>query len=79
MNAIKQVGVIWNKAQDSQLSTVNDQLPDNVETLGAVPYDKDVFDSSMQDKTVFDLEQNNPAFVALRKILERSLKIQSKV
>jgi len=71
--SVKQAGVIWNKVRNSQLSILNDQLPDNVETLGAVPYDKAVFDSSMQERTVFDIEQNNPALLAVGKILENKL------
>ena len=42
---------------------------------GGVPYDKAVFDASMQGKTVFELEKNSPAFVAVGKIFEDKLKL----
>ena len=74
--SVKQIGVIWNKTvpiENRNLKIGNCQL----ETFGGVPYDKAVFDASMQGKTVFDLEDNSPAFVAVRKILERELKLES--
>ena len=74
--SVKQIGVIWNKTvpiENRNLKIGNCQL----ETFGGVPYDKAVFDASMQGKTVFDLEDNSPAFVAVRKILECKLNLKS--
>ena len=66
--SVKQIGVIWNRSE-------NIKELDGIETLGCVPYDKAVFETSMQGKTIFELEENSPAFLAVRKILEQKLKI----
>jgi len=63
---VKQIGVIWNRAESRQ--ELNE-----IDILGHVPYDKAVFDGSMQRKNIFDLETNSPAFLAVRKILEQKL------
>jgi CO dehydrogenase maturation factor len=63
---VKQTGVIWNRSADSRkLNTID--------IFGHIPYDKAVSDASMQGKTVFDLEENSPAFSAVSKILEHIL------
>lgn len=64
--SIKEIGVIWNRAE-------NAQKLDRIETLGCVPYDKAVFDASMQGKTIFDIAQDSGALSAVRKILEHKL------
>jgi CO dehydrogenase maturation factor len=69
---VKQIGVIWNRAENSK------EL-DGIDVLGYVPYDEVVFESSMQDKTIFDLEGDSPAFIAVRKILEDKLKFVARV
>jgi CO dehydrogenase maturation factor len=67
--AVEQIGVIWNKAADSKkLNTI--------ETFGHVPYDKAVSDASMQGKTIFDLAEDSPAFLAVQKILEQKLNLR---
>ncbi len=68
--SVKQIGLIWNKTTDSQKI---EQIGNTVETFGCIPYDKAMFDTSMQGKTIFDLEDNNPAFLAVQKILENKL------
>ncbi len=74
--SVKEIGVIWNNTvpiENRKSKIENCQL----ETFGSVPYDKAVFDASMQGKTVFDLEENSPAFSAVRKILEYKLNLRS--
>jgi len=74
--SIKEIGVIWNNTvpiENRKSKIENCQL----ETFGGVPYDKAVFDASMQGKTVFDVEENSPALLAVRKILERTLNLKS--
>ncbi|MHC4460577.1 MAG: ATP-binding protein [Planctomycetota bacterium] len=74
--SVKEIGVIWNNTlsiEKRKLKIGNCQL----ETFGGVPYDKAVFDASMQGKTVFDLEENSPAFLSVRNILERTLNLKS--
>jgi CO dehydrogenase maturation factor len=73
--SVKQIGVIWNNTlpvDDGRLTIENrkSKIENNIETLGCVPYDKAVFETSMQGKTIFELEDNSPAFLAVRKILE---------
>ena len=66
---VKRTGIIWNridKAEDI----------DGIETLGSVPYDKVVLDCSMQNKTIFDIEMDCPAFSAVRTIVEHELNIK---
>ena len=69
--SVKEIGVIYNRVQNCQLP-INCQL----ESFGCVPYDQAVFDASMQGKTVFDLEENSPALLGVRKILEHKLNLK---
>ena len=66
--SVKEIGVIWNRAESSK------QL-DGIDVFGYVPYDKAVLDASMQGQTVFDIEENSPAFSAVQKILEKKLNL----
>jgi CO dehydrogenase maturation factor len=68
--AVKQIGVIWNRADDSK------EL-NGIDILGHIPYDKAVSDASMQGKTVFDLKNDSPAFAAVCKMLEDILVLRS--
>jgi len=64
--SVKKIGVIWNRTESAkQLS--------GIETFGCIPFDESVFNASMQSKTIFDLEENSPAFLAMQKILEHIL------
>jgi CO dehydrogenase maturation factor len=63
---IKQKGIIWNRSE-------SDKEIDGIDNFGHIPYDKAVFDASMQDKTVFDLANDSPAFLKARKILEEKI------
>ena len=65
-----EIGVIWNKAESAGGL-------DEIETFGCVPFDQVIFDASMQSKTVFDLEEDSPAFSAVRKILKHKLNLKS--
>ena len=67
---VKQIGVIWNRAESRK--ELNE-----IDILGHVPYDKAVFDNSMQHKTIFDLEKNSPAFLAVQEILEDKMNLNS--
>jgi CO dehydrogenase maturation factor len=66
--SVKEIGVIWNRAE-------NNKDLDGIEIFGHIPFDQAVFDASMQNKTIFELEENNPALLAVRKILEHKLKL----
>jgi len=71
--AVKEIGVIWNKVDGKS----NEPKLEEIETLGSVPFDQLIFDASMQGKTVFELEENSPAFLAVRKIFEQKLTVKS--
>jgi CO dehydrogenase maturation factor len=73
--SVKQIGVIWNENRGSFPGTSIEHRASSIEleTFGCVPFDKTVFDASMQGKSVFDLEENSPAFSAVQKILEQKL------
>jgi len=60
---VKRKGIIWNRAD------IGKEI-DDIDNFGHIPYDKSVFDTSMQDKTVFDLANDSPAFSEVRKIFE---------
>ncbi|MHC4508370.1 MAG: ATP-binding protein [Planctomycetota bacterium] len=62
--AVKQIGLVWSRTDE-------DRKSNGIDILGHIPYDKDVSDASMQGKTVFDLEDDSPALVAARSILEQ--------
>jgi len=68
--SVEEIGLIWNRAETSK------DL-DGIEIFGYVPYDQAVFDASMQGKTIFDLEDDSPAFLAVRKILKNKLIIDN--
>jgi len=81
---IKHIGVIWNNTlpiDDCRLTIENlRRTPyggkseiENIETFGCVPFDESVFNASMQGKTIFDLDENSPAFLAVRTILESAV------
>ena len=67
---VKQIGVIWNRAENSKEI-------DGIDILGHIPYDKAVSDASMQAKTVFELANDSPAFSAASKIFEDILVLSS--
>jgi len=66
--SVKEIGVVWNRAESSK------QL-DGIDVFGYVPNDKAVLDASMRGQTIFDIEENSPAFSAVREILERKLNL----
>ena len=68
---VKKIGVVWNRAE-------NDKKLEGIDNFGHIPYDKTVFDASMQDKTVFDLKNDSLAFSAARKIFEDILASNSR-
>ena len=67
---VKKIGLVWNRADDGK-------KPDGMDILGHIPYDEAVSNASMQGKTVFDLDDNSPAFVAARRIVENILELSS--
>ncbi len=64
--SVKRIGVIWNR-------TDSFEKLDDIKTFGCVPYDDAVSNASMQGKTIFDIEENNPALAATKRILEQKL------
>jgi len=74
---VKEVGVIWNSTRVDAVKGDIDKF--EIPQFGWIPYDKSIFDASMQGKTVFDLEDNSPAFLAVREILDNKLKLNKVV
>lgn len=64
--AVRNVGVVWNRADTSKKLN-------GIDIFGHIPYDPSVSHASMQGKTVFDLEEDDPALEAVSRILERVL------
>ncbi|MFH1616045.1 MAG: AAA family ATPase [Planctomycetota bacterium] len=60
--SVKKIGVIWNKAQN------NNKL-DEIETIGCIPYDQALFDSSTQNKSIFEIAPNSTAVEAVENIV----------
>jgi len=78
--AVKEIGVIWNKTDVVSNDIDKFEIRNSkfeIACLGCVPYDKAVLDGSMQGKTIFDLEGNSPAFLAVQEILEGKLNLKS--
>lgn len=67
---VKETGVVWNRSD--VVPGGESELP-GIKTLGCIPQDPAVFDVSVQGKTIFDLEQDSPAFSAVRDIVTRTL------
>ncbi|MBN1974849.1 MAG: hypothetical protein JW787_14510 [Sedimentisphaerales bacterium] len=60
--------------EKKQLKTVQNEeqtAPNEVETFGCIPYDKEVFESSSRGENVFELDKNNPACLEVVKVLKR--------
>jgi CO dehydrogenase maturation factor len=64
--SVKKIGIIWNSAD-------NNKKLNGIDIFGYIPYDEDVSDASTQGKTIFDIKETDPAFIAIQKILERIL------
>lgn len=54
-------------------STEDNRELEKIEVFGCVPYDKVIFDASTEGKTIFDIELNSPAFLAVQKVVEHKL------
>ncbi|HIJ72335.1 MAG TPA: AAA family ATPase [Planctomycetes bacterium] len=67
--SIKQIGVLWNKVQSPQ------QL-DTIENLGFIPYDESLYETLNRGKTVFDIQEDSPAFSAIKAVLSEKLEIE---
>ncbi|MBN2594817.1 MAG: AAA family ATPase [Sedimentisphaerales bacterium] len=75
--SVKRIGVIWNKVPKQFDPDAQDYLVDNVETFGHVPSDMDVFNNTVQGKTVFEIAKDNPAYSVMDNILESALTLCS--
>jgi CO dehydrogenase maturation factor len=71
--SVKHIGVIWNKCESD--SSCESRL-DDIETLGYVPTDTSVLDASGQGKTVFDIQEDSPAYLAVQKIVKDKLTLK---
>jgi len=69
---VQNIGVIWNRADKSEKNRELEKL----DVFGFVPYDKAVFEASMKGKTVFEIEINSPAFLAVQEIIEHKVNLK---
>jgi len=69
--SVKEIGIIWSRADSYK------EL-EGIDTLGSVPYDKTVLDASMRGRTILDIEDNSPAYLAVRKIIGKKLNLEGK-
>ncbi len=67
---VKNIGLVWNRAADGKKL-------DGIDLLGHIPHDEAVSKASMQGKTIFDLDDDSPALVAARRIVENILELSS--
>jgi CO dehydrogenase maturation factor len=74
---VKRIGVIWNKVPDQFDRDAQDNTVNEVETFGYIPSNMDVFNNTVQGKTVFELAKDNPAYSAIDNILESVLTLCS--
>jgi len=65
---VKKVGLVWNNCKEGVTGPNIEKF--DISQLGSVPHNKEVFDVSMQGKTVFDIDENNPALLEVRRIFE---------
>ena len=78
--SVKRIGVIWNETRDPlqeiPATSIEHRVSSiEVENFGCVPYDDAVFNASIQGKTIFDVEKDSTAFLAVRKMLEEIIDI----
>ncbi len=67
---VRKKGVIWNKMiQNEERYALNE-----VEMLGCIPYDNEVFTGSARGEDVFKLNKGNSAFLEVAKILASALR-----
>ena len=64
--SVKEIGVIWNRTESTK------EL-DGLNVFGYIPQDEAIFNASMRGQTIFDIEQDSPALLAVQKILEHKL------
>jgi len=70
--SVKEIAVIWNRAKTTK------QLP-GIENLGCIPYDKAMFNASLQGKTIFELDEDSPALLMVRRIFEHKLNLSTTI
>ena len=64
--SVKKIGVIWNKSTGDESGMSN-----GMEVAGHIPYSDAVLSCSVQGKTIFDLEKDNPAYLEVSKIIKQ--------
>lgn len=72
--SVKEIGVVWNRADTE---SADEPQVDDLSVFGRIPMDTSILEASMHGRTVFDLGADNPAFVAVRKIIEDRVNLKS--
>ena len=68
--SVKETGIVWNNTRDDTYKLEIRNSKFEIPYFGCVPYDEAVSEALMQGKTVFDLDENSPALLAVSKIIE---------
>jgi len=86
--SVKDIGVVWNKTADSGQRIADSNgveligkeklnakcyTLNAVETFGCIPPDESVFEASVKGKSIFEIDENTPAYSAMCKILKDKL------
>ncbi len=66
--SVKKIGVIWSRTETAK------QL-DGIDVFGCIPDDKNILNASINGQTIFDIDNNSPALLAVKKILEQKLNL----
>ena len=67
---VKDIGIIWNSTAPRAGLPGGAEL-EGIDVLGHVPFDESIFDAAVQGKSIFDIDSDGPALLAVRHILEQ--------
>jgi len=72
--SVNKIGVMWNR---TRAESADEPSVDGLDMLGRIPADASVLEASMQGNTVFDLDADSAAFLAVYKIVEDRIILKS--
>ncbi len=66
--SVKEIGVVWNRSDSAP--DFGSKL-DGIETFGCIPPDESVFEASVKGKSIFEIDETSPAYLAVCKMIVR--------
>jgi CO dehydrogenase maturation factor len=69
---VSKIGVIWNKENNSGCKL------EGISIFGCIPYDDSVVTACADGGTIFELDEESPAFSSVRRILHEHLNVKEK-